>query len=170
MKFFIVGLIVVMVFIFIAWYCFYNTNIDLKEQLKDKQKELDSLRELTKKTIRRYDDCVLQLKAYELKTNELESEIYKLKSQTKPQITEHRIIQVLPKSVTLKGCIRKPQTLEMWNGEEKEIKLNEMAKRIIAKDLVDQIAKNNLIQIDTEVDPVRLQDMLYYKIVVQKID
>ena len=170
MKFFIVGLIVVMIFIFLAWYCFYNTNIDLKEQLEDKQKELDSLRESTKKTMERYDDCQLQLKAYELKTNELKSKIYKLESQTEPKVIEHRIIQVLPKSVTLKGRIRKPRTLEMWNGEETEIKLNEMAKRIIAKDLVDQITKNDLIQIDTEVDPERLEDILYYKIVVQKID
>ena len=170
MKIFIIGLVIVMVFIFIAWYCFYNTNIDLKEQLEDKQKELDSLHKLTKETIKKYDDCQLQLKAYELKVNELKSKIYKLVSQTEPKVIEHRIIQVLPKSVTLKGCIRKPRTLEMWNGEEKEIKLNEMAKRIIAKDLVDQIVKNNLIQIDTEIDPEQLQDMLYYKIVVQKID
>lgn len=170
MKFFIVGLIVVMIFIFLAWYCFYNTNIDLKEQLEDKQKELDSLRESTKKTMERYDVCQLQLKAHDLEADELKSKIYKLELQTEPKVIEHRIIQVLPKSVTLKGRIRKPRTLEMWNREETEIKLNEMAKRIIAKDLVDQITKNDLIQIDTEVDPERLEDILYYKIVVQKID
>lgn len=170
MKIFVIGLIVVLVFIFIAWYCFYNINIDLKEQLGDKQKELDSLHEVIKKTMRRYDDCQLLLKNYKLETDELKSKIYKVESQTKPQMIEHRIIQVLPNSVALKGCIRKPQTLEMWQDKEKEIKLNDMAKRIIAKDLVDQIVKNDLIQIDTEIDPVRLQDVLYYKIVVQKID
>ena len=170
MKIFIIGLIIVMVFILIAWYCFYNTNIDLKERLKEKQAEIDILSRLKKDMNGKYAKCQSQIKAYELETNELRDKIYKLESQTEPKVIEHRIIQVLPKSVTLKGCIRKPRTLEMWNGEEKEIKLNEMAKRIIAKDLVDQIVKNNLIQIDTEIDPVRLQDMLYYKIVVQKID
>lgn len=168
MKIFIVGLIVVMVFIFIAWYCFYNTNIDLKEQLEEKQAELDRLQEIERKTARDYDGCQLQLKGYELEVNQLKSKIYKLESQTKPQMIEHRIIQVLPNSIALKGRIRKPQTLEMWSEEEKEIKLNDMVKRIIAKDLVDQIVKNDLIQINTEIDPVRLEDMLYYKIVVQK--
>lgn len=170
MKIFIVGLIVVMIFIFIAWYCFYNTNIDLKERLKEKQAEIDTLNRFKKDMNGKYAICQSQIKAYELETNELRDKIYKLKSQTEPKAIEHRIIQVLPKSVALRGCIRKPRTLEMWNGEEKEIKLNEMAKRIIAKDLVDQIVKNNLIQIDTEIDPVQLQDMLYYKIAVQKID
>lgn len=170
MKIFIVGLIVVMVFIFIAWYYFYNTNIDLKERLKEKQAEIDTLNRLKKDMNEKYAKCQLQIKAYELETNELRDKIYKLESRTEPKVIEHRIIQVLPKSVSLKGRIRKPQTFEMWNGEEQEIKLNEMTKRIIAKDLVDQIIKNDLIQIDTEVDPERLEDILYYKIVVQKID
>ena len=71
---------------------------------------------------------------------------------------------MLPKSVTLRGKIRKPQRLELWGAEQ----IGDMTKRIIAKDLVNQIVEGDLIQINTEIDPEHLEDVLYYEIVVQK--
>lgn len=164
MIFFLMGLAVACFLTFLAWRYFYDINIDLKDQLEDKQKQLDILHEQHEKTWKGYNTCKLQLEAYESVTDKLKSEKSKLESQLKHKIVEHRIIQVLPKSVTLRGKIRKPQRLESWDAEQ----IDNMMKRIIAKDLVNQIVEGDLIQINTEIDPVHLEDVLYYEIVVQK--
>ena len=166
MIFFLMGLAVACFLTFLAWRYFYDINIDLKDQLEDKQKQLDILHEQHEKTWKGYNTCKLQLEAYESVTDKLKSEKSKLESQLKHKIVEHRIIQVLPKSVTLRGKIRKPQRLESWDAEQ----IDNMMKRIIAKDLVNQIVEGDLIQINTEIDPVHLEDVLYYEIVVQKKD
>lgn len=161
MNFFIMGLAVACVLTFLAWRYFYDINIDLKDQLEDKQKQLDSSHEREKKTWKRYENCKLQLTTYESEIDRLKSEISKLESQLKHKTVEHRIIQMLPNSITLKGRIRRPQRLEIQG-------IDNMMKRIIAKDLVNQIVENDLIQIDTEIDPMQLEEVFYYKIVVQK--
>lgn len=166
MIFFFMGLAVACFLTFLVWRYFYDINIDLKDQLEDKQKQLDILHEQYEKTRKGYNTCKLQLEAYESVTSKLKSEISKLESQLKHKIVEHRIIKVLPNSVTLKGKIRKPQRLELW--DEEQIEIDNMTKRIIAKDLVNQIVEGDLIQINTEIDPMHLEDVLYYEIVVQK--
>lgn len=166
MIFFLMGLAVACFLTFLVWRYFYDINIDLKDQLEDKQKQLDILHEQHEKTWKGYNTCKLQLEAYESVTNKLKSEKSKLESQLKHKTVEHRIIQVLPKSVTLRGKIRKPQRLESWDAEQ----IGDITKRIIAKDLVNQIVEGDLIQINTEIDPEQLEDVLYYEIVVQKKD
>ena len=164
MIFFLMGLAVACFLTFLAWSYFYNINIDLKDQLEYKKKQLNILYEQREKAQEKYQNCKLQLTAYESETDRLKSEISKLESQLKHKTVEHRIIQVLPKSVTLRGKIRKPQRLESWDAEQ----IGDMTKRIIAKDLVNQIVEGDLIQINTEIDPEHLEDVLYYEIVVQK--
>lgn len=164
MNFFIMGLSVACVLTFLVWRYFYDINIDLKDQLEYKEKQLNILYEQREEAQEKYQNCKLQLTAYESVTDRLKGEISKLESQLKHKTVEHRIIQVLPKSVTLRGKIRKPQRLELWSAEQ----IGDMTKRIIAKDLVDQIVEGDLIQINTEIDPEHLEDVLYYEIVVQK--
>ena len=173
MIFFLMGLAVACFLTFLVWCYFYDINIDLKDQLEYRKKQFNILYEQKENLYKRkekerkeYQNCKLQLEAYESEISRLKNEKYKLESQLKHKIVEHRIIQVLPKSVTLRGKIRKPQRLELWDVEQ----IDNMTKRIIAKDLVNQIVEGDLIQINTEIDPKQLEDVLYYELVVQKKD
>lgn len=168
MNFFIMGLAVACVLTFLAWRCFYETNIELKDQLEDKQKQLDSSHEREKKAWKEYENRNLQLVAYESEISRLKDEKSELELQLKNKIVEHRVISVMPNSVTLKGLVRDERNLDNFNFD---IKNNVLMRNIIARDLVNQIIANDLIQIDTETNPMKMETIIHYQItVLNKID